>query len=56
MRSLDQMQKPNWPIYLSSLVFAYNATPHSTTGHLWWSLTGGEVRNMCHILRGRCEP
>ena len=28
----------------------------STTGHLWWSLMGGEVRNMCHILRGRCEP
>ena len=28
----------------------------STTGHLWWSLMGGEVTNMCHILRGRCEP
>ena len=28
----------------------------STTGHLWWSLMGGEVRNMCHISRGRCEP
>ena len=25
-------QKPNWPVYLPSLVFAYNATPHSTTG------------------------
>ena len=22
-----------------------------TTGCLWWSLTGGEVRNMCHISR-----
>ena len=32
MRSLDQEQKPNWPIYLPSVVFAYNATPHSTTG------------------------
>ena len=30
--SLDQEQKPNWPIYLPSLVYAYNATPHSTTG------------------------
>ena len=28
----------------------------STTGCLWWSLMGGEVRNMCHISRGRCEP
>ena len=28
----------------------------SPTGHLWWSLTGGEVTYMCHILRGKCEP
>ena len=28
----------------------------STTGHLWWGLMGGEVRNMHHILRGRYEP
>ena len=28
----------------------------STTGHLWRGLTGGEVRNMCHISRGRYEP
>ena len=33
MRFLDQEQKPNWPTYLPSLVFAYNATPHSTTGY-----------------------
>ena len=32
MHSLDQEQKPNWPIYLPSLVYAYNATPHSITG------------------------
>ena len=32
MQSLGQEQKPNWPIYLPSLVYAYNATPHSTTG------------------------
>ena len=32
MQSLDQEQKPNWPIYLPSLVYAYNTTPHSTTG------------------------
>ena len=28
----------------------------SPTGHLWWSLTDGEVTYMRHILRGRCEP
>ena len=28
----------------------------SPTGCLWWSLMGGEVTNMCHISRGRCEP
>ena len=28
----------------------------SPTGHLWWSLMGGEVTYMCHISRGRCEP
>ena len=33
MRTLDQEQKPNWPTCLSSLVFAYNAMPHSTTGY-----------------------
>ena len=32
MQSLDCEQKPNWPVYLPSLVFVYNATPHSTTG------------------------
>ena len=28
----------------------------SPTGCLWWSLMGGEVTYMHHILRGRCEP
>ena len=32
MQTLHQEQKPNWPIYLPSLVYAYNAIPHSTTG------------------------
>ena len=32
MCSLDQEQKPNWPIYLPSLIYAYNAIPHSTMG------------------------
>ena len=41
MRSLDQVQKPNWPNYLSSLVFAYNATLHSTMGYQPYELMFG---------------
>ena len=41
MHSLDQEQKPNWPIYLPSLVYAYNASPHSTTGFQLYELMFG---------------
>ena len=41
MRSLDQVQKPNWPNYLSALVFSYNATPHSITGYQPYELMFG---------------
>ena len=41
MYSLDQEQKPNWPIYLPSLVYVYNATPHSTTGFQPYNLMFG---------------
>ena len=41
MRTLDQEQKPNWPTYLPSLVFAYNAMPHSTTGYQPYELMFG---------------
>ena len=32
MRTLNHEQKPNWPVYLPSLVCAFNATPHASTG------------------------
>ena len=41
MHSLDQEQKPNWPVYLPSLVYAYNVTPHSTTGFQPYKLMFG---------------
>ena len=41
MHSLDQEQKHNWPIYLPSLVYAYNATPPSTTGFQPYKLIFG---------------
>ena len=46
MQSLDQEQKPNWPIYLPSLVFVYNATPHSTTGLQAYELMFGHKAPM----------
>ena len=33
LKTLDKEQKANWPLHLSSLVFAYNAMPHSVTGY-----------------------
>ena len=32
LKTLLKSQKPNWPAHLNALVFAYNATPNSTTG------------------------
>ena len=33
LTSLSKEQKDNWPLHLPSLVFAYNAMLHSTTGY-----------------------
>ena len=41
MRTLNSEQKPNWPAYLPSLVYAYNATPHSSTGFQPYELMFG---------------
>ena len=41
MRTLNSEQKPNWPVYLPSLVYAYNATPHSSTGFQPYELMFG---------------
>ena len=34
-------KRANWPVYIPSLVFAYNATPHSTTGFQPYQLMFG---------------
>ena len=39
--TLDQEQKPNWHVYLPSLVYVYNATPYSTTGFQPYELMFG---------------
>ena len=41
MKSLDHEQKPNWPTYLPTLVYAYNAMPHATTGFQPYELMFG---------------
>ena len=41
LKPLDKEQKANWPLHLSSLVFAYNAMPHSATGYQPYELMFG---------------
>ena len=46
MRTLTNEQKPNWPNYLPSLVFAYNAMPHASTGLQPYKLMFGHKASM----------
>ena len=41
MRTLTEEQKPNWPTYVPSLVYAYNSTPHALTGFQPYELMFG---------------
>ena len=41
MRTLAEEQKPNWLTYVPSLVYAYNSTPHASTGFLPYKLMFG---------------
>ena len=41
LKSLPKEQKSNWPLHLPSLVFAYNATLHDTTGYQPYKLIFG---------------
>ena len=41
LRTLSKDQKADWPLHLPSLVFAYIATPHSTTGFQPYQLMFG---------------
>ena len=41
LKMLPKDQKPNWPVYLSALVFVYNATPHSAAGYQPYQLIFG---------------
>ena len=41
LKSISKEQKNNWPLHLPSLVFAYNAMPHDTTGYQPYELMFG---------------
>ena len=41
LHMLSKDQKADWPLHLPSLVFAYNVTPHSTTGFQPYQLMFG---------------
>ena len=41
LHTLSKEQKADWPVHLPSLVFAYNATPHLTTGFQPYQLMFG---------------
>ena len=45
LKTLDKEQKANWPLYLPSVVFAYNAMPRSVTGYQPYKL----------ILEAKCQ-
>ena len=43
LRTLSHEQKMKWPDHLQELVFAYNCTPHSTTGYAPYFLFFGRT-------------
>ena len=48
LKSLPKEQKSNWPLHLPSLVFAYYAMPHDTTGYQPYELMFGcKAPTMC---------
>ena len=65
--SLSKEQKDNWALHLPSLVFMYNATPHSTTGYQPYELMfGSKAPTICNAwlrladyddnyLQSKCE-
>ena len=67
LTSLSKEQKDNWPLHLPSLVFAYNATLHSTTGYQPYKLMfGHKAPTICDVwlrlaeyddkfLQSKCE-
>ena len=41
LKTLKSKEKANWPSHLPALVFAYNATPYTSTGYQAYQLMFG---------------
>ena len=53
---LSKEQKDDWPLHLPSLVFAYNAMPHSTTGYQPYELMFGyKAPTICDAWLGLAD-
>ena len=56
LKTLDKEQKANWPLHLSSLVFAYNAMPHSVTGYQPYEIMfGHKAPTICYAWLGLAQ-
>ena len=55
-KTLDREQKAKWPLHLSSLVFAYNATLHNVTGYQPYELMfGHKAPTICDACLGLAQ-
>ena len=45
LKTLKAEEKADWPLHVPALVFAYNATPHTSTGYQPYQIMFG-----CHAL------
>lgn len=52
LRTLPSVEKRHWPHHLPQLTFAYNTTPHQTTGHTPYLMFGNHPRLPVDFLLG----
>ena len=55
LQSLPKDQKSCWPLHVPSLVFAYNAMPHSMTGYQPYKLMFGQ-KHLPFVMLGWVWP
>ena len=56
LQTLPKEQKSCWPLHVPSLVFAYNAMPHSVTGYQPYELMFGQkASTICDVWLGLAQ-
>ena len=56
LKTSDKEEKANWPLHLSSLVFAYSDMPHSVTGYQPYKLMfGHKAPTVCDAWLGLAQ-